>query len=70
MIGGGKYDDLCHEVWDKCEATDGLVMVAVIGGNNGNGFSVKGEISKTLMLPHLLRFMADEIERQHKEGEL
>lgn len=70
MIEPGKYDDLCQEAWDECGTVDGLVLLAVIGGNKGNGFSIKGEITKILMLPNLLRYMADEIEKQNKEGQL
>lgn len=61
-VGPGKYDDDCTAILIKHRA-DGVIL-AVIGGNLGNGFSVN-ITSQALArcLPQLLRQMADEIER-------
>lgn len=40
----------------------------VIGGNKGNGFSCQMDLEATLMLPELLRHMADQIDQDRKEG--
>jgi hypothetical protein len=39
------------------------VVVIVLGGDKGNGFSVQGDLATTLMLPKLLRATADQIEQ-------
>lgn len=61
MKGPGKYDDVCTMVHKETDAT--TVVVIVIGGNKGHGFSV---VTKSLGmlsgLPIALRDVADEIE--------
>jgi hypothetical protein len=42
----------------------------VIGGTIGDGFSITGTLEVTLMLPQLLRTMADQIEQDIKENGL
>ena len=66
MIGPGKYDDLCTYVREQVgigEDRGGGVMVIVLGGNRGNGFSCQADLNTTVALPQLLRKIADEIER-------
>ena len=66
MIGPGKYDDLCTYVREQVGIRDdsgGGVMVIVLGGNRGNGFSCQADLTVTVGLPQLLRKIADEIER-------
>lgn len=58
--GKGKYDDLTTYVREQSEAR--AVIVMVIDGIHGSGFSIQTEVGGILNLPHLLRHMADEIE--------
>jgi hypothetical protein len=60
-FGPGKYDDLCSLVRDKAQAMG--VLVIVLGGEKGNGFSCQADLATTLMLPDLLRTVADQIEK-------
>jgi hypothetical protein len=61
-IGPGKFDDLATFVREISQAKG--VIVAIIGGNHGSGFSVQVE-SPALMktLPELLRDIADNMEK-------
>lgn len=59
-LGPGKYDTLCTEVRTKAKAES--VILIIIGGDKGNGFSVQAEAGLTLKLPDILRSMADQIE--------
>jgi hypothetical protein len=69
MIGPGKYDDLCTLVREKTDATG--VLLIVINGNKGNGFSCQVTTSDmVLVVPALLRQMADQIEADLKKGVL
>lgn len=63
-IGPGKYDDLATYVRTEANA-DGVVVI-VLGGDKGHGFSVQGRIARDL--PALLRFVADEIEASLKDA--
>lgn len=66
-IGPGKYDALATLVRKQADAS--TAVVAVIGGNQGSGFSVQSDDPATLaVLPRLLRMMADEIERSAAPG--
>lgn len=56
-IGPGKYDDLCTLVRERTEAKG--VLLIVVGGNNGLGFSCQADLVTTLSLPQLLRTVAD-----------
>ena len=65
MIGPGKYDDVCTRVREELRATG--VIVAVIGGDLGNGFSVQTtSLEITGALPGILRDMAGQIEADVK----
>lgn len=62
MIGPGKYDDICTEVREKTKARS--VLVIIIGGNKGEGFSVQSDIGTLMKLPTILRNVADQIGRE------
>jgi hypothetical protein len=61
----GKYDELCTYVREQAEA--GTVILIVLGGNKGHGFSVQTtlEDSRTF-LPELLENVAADIRRTGK----
>jgi len=61
MVGPGKYDVLCTHVREAAKAEG--VAVIVVHGDLGSGFSVQGPPEMGLVLPKMLRTMADEIER-------
>ena len=58
--GPGKYDDMATVVRRNTSAK--AVIVAVIEGSAGNGFSVQGYPEHLIHLPAMLRRMADQIE--------
>lgn len=66
MMGPGKYDDLCTIVREQAQAAG--VIVIVIGGNKGSGFSCQADLMATAKLPDLLEIMAAEI-RKDMEGD-
>ena len=65
-IGPGKYDDLTTIVSRRSAARGVIVMV--IDGKRGSGFSVQATAEITAALPALLREVADRIERDLKGG--
>ena len=60
-VGPGKYDALCTYVKESAKAEGAVVIV--IHGTNGSGFSMQGQFETTLALPHMLRMVADDIEK-------
>lgn len=62
-LGPGKYDDLCSYVSEQTGIADtgGGVIVIVIGGNRGSGFSCQADLKTTLGLPDLLESVAQQI---------
>jgi ribose 5-phosphate isomerase RpiB len=60
--GPGKYDDVATMVREKTEAA--CVVVIVIDGNHGNGFSVQATNLGGMFaaVPIALRMAADQIE--------
>jgi hypothetical protein len=60
MIGPGKYDDQATKVRAATQAR-GVILI-VIGGNCGEGFSCQATLEVTLALPAMLRSIADQIE--------
>jgi hypothetical protein len=65
-IGPGKYDELATIVRSYTKAPG--VMVVVMGGAQGSGFSCQFEHPAFLKrVPELLRQMADTIEKDEKE---
>lgn len=59
-VGPGKYDAHATVVREATGA--GGVVLIVIGGTDGGGFSVQATAAVTLRLPVLLRNLADAIE--------
>lgn len=62
MNSPGKYDDLCTMVREAAEA-EGVLLI-VINGNKGGGFSVQGTPLVILSVPDMLEFTASEIRKQ------
>jgi hypothetical protein len=63
-VGAGKYDKECTIILHELDAA--AVLLMVMEGNRGNGFSVAGDPSRGLWLwdmPRILREVADEIDR-------
>jgi hypothetical protein len=58
-IGPGKYDDLCSEVRIKADARG--VILFVIDGSKGSGFSCQADLATTLSLPDILERVAKDI---------
>jgi hypothetical protein len=65
-IGPGKYDALATIVRESTSA--GGVILIVIDGAHGAGFSVQATPEVTAKLPALLRMVADSIERDLRGG--
>lgn len=59
-MGPGKYDALASIVRTRAAAAG--VIVIVLDGKRGSGFSVQATAEVTARLPEILRVMADEIE--------
>jgi len=59
-LGPGKYDELCTKV--RTEAKAGGVVLIVLRGDRGDGFSVQGPGEMVFVLPAILRQVADDIE--------
>jgi hypothetical protein len=59
-FGPGKYDDLATEVRAKAKA-EGVVVI-VINGHLGGGFSAQLSPLMTLQLPQILRDIANQID--------
>jgi predicted glycosyltransferase len=65
--GPGKYD---REATVVREVTDAdAVVVIVIGGRQGSGFSVQASLEFAVKLPALLRRIADDIEANIEGGD-
>jgi ribosomal protein S6E (S10) len=67
-IGAGKYEDLCTMVrkavgLDEDGELSGAVMVIVLGGNRGNGFSMQSDLESLVMLPEMLEDVARQIRK-------
>lgn len=61
-LGPGKYDDACSVAREAIDAE--LVILVVMNGNRGNGFSIQCiDPRMARSLPQLLRAMADDIEK-------
>jgi hypothetical protein len=60
-MGPGKYDELCTKARE--EAMAAAVLMIVIGGNKGSGFSVQtADLVVLAALPAILRDLANDIE--------
>lgn len=61
-VGAGKYDDLCTKALIETEGD--AVLLIVLGGSKGAGFSVATtDVGLLLGLPRILREVAAEIEK-------
>jgi hypothetical protein len=58
-LGPGKYDPLCTDARERSQARG--VLLIVIGGEHGDGFSCQGDALVLAQLPDLLEFVAREI---------
>jgi hypothetical protein len=61
-LGPGKYDDLASDVRTKAQARG--VLLLVVDGTRGSGFSAQLSLPLTLRLPQILRDIADQIEER------
>jgi predicted component of type VI protein secretion system len=59
-LGPGKYDQLATHVREQAQALG--VVVIVLDGARGSGFSVQAPPAAIMRLPLLLRSLADSIE--------
>ncbi|MCK1742206.1 hypothetical protein IVA80_15380 [Bradyrhizobium sp. 139] len=65
-LGPGKYDDACTAAGKLVGVTKergGGVILIVLGGNHGNGFSCQADLATTLALPDILETLAAELRR-------
>lgn len=60
-VGPGKYDSYCTMVRQDTKAK--AVVVIVLEGEKGSGFSCQADVVTTMQLPDLLEFVAAEIRR-------
>jgi hypothetical protein len=58
-IGPGRYDDLCTLVRKKSRAQG--VLVLILGGNKGPGFSCQADPLLMTVIPELLESVARQI---------
>jgi hypothetical protein len=58
-LGAGKYDHLATGVREAARA-EGVVVI-IIKGDFGTGFSVQGSLELTAKLPDVLEYMAQQI---------
>jgi hypothetical protein len=58
----GRFDMVCSSVQQSTEAK--CAAVIVIGGECGSGYSIAGSFDAQLLLPDILRKMADVLERE------
>lgn len=65
-LGPGKYDDLCTMVKEQSQA-EGVVLI-IVGGNKGVGFSAQLTAPQMVSLPLVLRNIADKIEEDYRNG--
>ena len=65
-MGAGKYDDACGAARRSTEA-EGVVLI-VLNGKHGNGFSAQAPADITFALPALLRHIASDIELSFTTG--
>jgi hypothetical protein len=60
MIGPGKYDAEATLVMESAKAAG--VIIIVIDGDRGEGFSIQATLEVTLLLPKMLRMIADDLD--------
>jgi hypothetical protein len=67
-IGPGSYDPALTQALKESKAHIGILIVG--DGEHGPGFSVQADLGALLMLPKVLRSVADQIEADMKDGKL
>jgi hypothetical protein len=60
MNNPGKYDDICTMAREAAQA-DGVILI-VINGNKGGGFSVQAPPEVLSLIPAMLMYTAKEIQ--------
>lgn len=60
LNGPGKYDDACTDARIQTKAA-GVILI-VIDGEKGSGFSAQLPITEVMRLPEILREMADSMD--------
>jgi hypothetical protein len=58
-IGPGKYDEVCTKVRHEAQA-DGVILI-IMNGKHGTGFSMQASPEKTAALPAMLEHLAAQI---------
>lgn len=66
-LGPGKYDEECTKIREETMA--GGVLLIVMKGKKGSGFSVQAPFEAILGLPAILRDTARQIEESFQKGE-
>lgn len=61
----GKYDDLCEAAFLQSGSRDGVLLL-VVGGDKGSGFSVTGTAEFVGRVPELLETVAKDIRAQRQ----
>lgn len=64
-VGGGKYDGFA-DVLRRHTGADGVVLL-ILGGFLGQGFTVQGTEEVVRALPKMLREIADQVEKDLPE---
>jgi hypothetical protein len=64
-FGPGKYDDETTAIREKLKAS-GIILI-VLGGDKGEGFSAQLDFASTMAMPEILRTVADQIEESQAE---
>jgi len=67
-FGPGKYDDALTAACAMCEATSALLLI--LDGKRGAGMACHSTIEEMLMLPAMLRHVADDIEATLAKGQI
>lgn len=58
-LGPGRYDDECTSLLERYHA-HGVILV-VMGGDKGEGFSMQADLETTLRLPEILEHIAAQL---------
>jgi len=59
MVVAGKYEELCNSV--RIDAKADAVVLVVLNGKDGSGFSVQANSGLAELLPTILRKVAQDI---------
>lgn len=62
-FGPGKYDELCTHAAEQTGIVNsgGGVLLIVLGGNRGSGFSCTADLPTTVLLPDILEEVARQL---------